>query len=307
MSSSIAAPALRAGAHPTHCVLALYLALATPPLLLPGRPSSWPLWLALHAAAVLVAWPPPPVRRTLGAVFARWPGPASLLLDWYPLLLVPLLYSELALLIPAVHGGHYYDALIQNVEEQVFGGQPSRDFAAALPFRWVSELLHGGYLSYYFLIYVPPILFYAAGRREAAQKAMFTVVLTFTVHYLFFIYFPVQGPHYLYPTPVAPEAAGPLYRLTHFVLIAASQGAAFPSSHVGVSVAQVLATARFQPRRAAWLGVLALLLALGAVYGGYHYATDAVCGALLGAVAVLLAPSAYRALGGTWPNGRNRA
>ena len=96
------------------------------------------------------------------------------------------------------------------------------------------------------------------------------------------------------------QAAGPIYHLTHLVLLAGSRGAAFPSSHVGVAFAQVVTTARFQPRFAAFLAPLALLLALGAVYGGYHYATDAICGLLLGGAAALVAPAAYRAFGGRW-------
>jgi membrane-associated phospholipid phosphatase len=287
--------------------MALYLVLATPPLLLPGRPSAWPLWLALHMAAALVAWPPAPVRRALEAFATRLPRTSRLVLDWYPLAFVPVLYAELSVLIPALHGNHFFDEHILRVEEVLFGGQPSRSFAAAFPFRWLSELMHAGYLSYYFLIYLPPIALYAAGQRHAADRAIFTVILTYALHYLFFLYYPVQGPHYVHPDPVAPEAMGPLYRLTHAVLDAgASRGAAFPSSHVGVAVAQVLTLARFRPRPAAALSVAALLLALGAVYGGYHYATDAVCGALLGSTAVLMAPVVYRMLGGRWQAAASR-
>lgn len=291
----------RSDSRPTRLLVALYLVLATPPLLLPGRPASWAWWLALHAVAALLAWPPPALGRLLEAAANRRPRAARLFLDWYPLLLVPVLYTELGNLIPAIHGSRYFDSLIQQVEVALFGGFPSRDFAVALPQRWFSELMHGGYLSYYFLIYVPPIALYASGRRAAAIRVMFSIILTYALHYLVFIHFPVQGPYYEFQTPVPGAAAGPLYRLTHGVLEAgASRGAAFPSSHVGVAVAQVLATGRFHPRAGLLLAPLALLLALGAVYGGYHYATDAVCGALLGTVAVVAAPAAYRALGGDW-------
>ena len=92
-----------------------------------------------------------------------------------------------------------------------------------------------------------------------------------------------------------------MYRLSHFVLEqGASRGAAFPSSHVGVSVAQALTMLRFRRRHASWVTVLTVLVALGSVYGGFHYGTDAIAGALLGTAAVLLAPAAFRALGGTW-------
>jgi membrane-associated phospholipid phosphatase len=65
-------------------------------------------------------------------------------------------------------------------------------------------------------------------------------------------------------------------------------------------VAQTLLALHFQRRLAPLLAVLTLLLAVGAVYGGFHYAIDASCGLLLGTGAVLLAPHAYRWLGGRW-------
>lgn len=293
----------RGGDRPTDRLLAIYILFATPPLLVPGRPAGWPLWLALHALVVLLAWPPARMRAMLSRLAAR--PVIRLLLDWYPILLVPVLYSELAQLIPALHGGRYHDALIQQVEQQVFGGQPSQDLAARFQFRWLSELMHAGYLSYYLVIYLPPILLYLAGRRAAAIRTIFAVMLTFVVHYVVFVYFPVLGPHYTYPTPIPAAAAGPIYHLTQMVLLAGSRGAAFPSSHVGVAVAQVVTTARFNRRLAPWLGALALLLGLGAVYGGYHYATDAICGALLGTITALLAPAAYRAFGGRWRQAAN--
>jgi len=282
-------------------LLALYLALATPPLLLPGRPPAWPAWLALHVAVALCAWPPRWVRAAFRGLAGPWQRPARLLLDWFPILLVPVVYAELAQLIPALHGAHYYDGLIQRIEERVFNGFPSRELAQAYPARWLSELLHAGYLSFYLVIYVPPLLLYATGRIDQARRTIFSVMLAFTLHYLVFVYFPVQGPRYLFPAPSGPLADGPIYQLSHWLLErGSSQGAAFPSSHVGVSVAQALTALRFQRKLAPVIGVLALLVAVGSVYGGFHYATDAVAGALLGTIAVLLAPAAFRVLGGDW-------
>ena len=159
-------------AQPVHRVLAIYLACATPPLLLPGRPPTWALWLALHLAVALVAWPPRQLQPLFSRLLEAWPRAARLLLDWFPLLLVPAIYAELAQLIPVLHPGHYYNALIQHLELQLFHGFPSREFAQAFPYRWISEVLHGGYLSFYAVIYVPPILLYAGGRPDQARRAI---------------------------------------------------------------------------------------------------------------------------------------
>ena len=287
--------------QPLDRLLALYLLIATPPLLLSQRPAAWPLLLLLHAAVGLIAFPPGPLRRGIERAHAARPKLLRILHDWYPVALIPALYGELALLNVAVHGGSYFDAIVLGWEEAVFGGQPSRELAAAAPRLWLSELLHGGYLSYYFIIYVPPLLLYLGGRREAFRRAVFALMFAFFLHYIFFIYFPVQGPRYLFPAPGGVLAEGPLYQLTHRLLEAgSSQGAAFPSSHVGVSVAQTLMALRFQRRLVPLLAILTGLLAVGAVYGGFHYAIDASCGVLLGILAVLLAPRMWRALGGSW-------
>src|SRR5690606_32570498 len=155
------------------------------------------------------------------------------------------------------------------------------------------------YLSYYAIIYGPPLLLYLAGRRADYHELLFPLMLTFLVSYLFFIYFPVQGPRYLFPPPGGGLEAGPAYRLAHRVLEAgSSQGAAFPSSHVAVAVAQTVLVARLLPRLLPAVAILAAGLAAGAVYGGFHYATDVVAGLALALVLITAAPRVRAVLGG---------
>jgi membrane-associated phospholipid phosphatase len=215
---------------------------------------------------------------------------------------VPALYTELAILNQAVWGGVYFDAIIMRWEAGLFGGQPSLEWAAAAPWLWLSEPLHAAYLAYYPLIYGPPLALWLARRRADLELAVFTLMLVFFAHYLFFIYFPVQGPRYLFAAPAGGIENGVFYALAHRLLEAgSSQGAAFPSSHVGVAVAQVIVVARFAPRMAMLLAGVAMALAGGAVYGGFHYATDAIFGILLGGAVAWLAPSLMRWLRGREP------
>ncbi|HEX6941257.1 MAG TPA: phosphatase PAP2 family protein [Longimicrobiales bacterium] len=286
----------RAGAgRATDRLFALYMLVSGVALAFPHRGAAWPILLAVHVGAAAFALRLPPFGRIAQALRARWPRAASIAGDWYPLALVPLLYAELVPLNLAVWGARYFDPVIQGVEAALFGGQPSRALAAAAPWLPLSEALHGAYLSYYFVIYGPPLILFLQGRREEFRQVVFGVMLVFFAHYLFFIYFPVQGPRYVFPAPDGPIAAGPLYKLAHAVLEAgSSQGAAFPSSHVGVAFAQTALAVRFLPRLAPWLAVLSAGLAVGAVYGGFHYATDAIAGLLLGLLVVGMAPAAAR-------------
>lgn len=289
----------RVAGLPLDRLFATYMLAALPALAFANRPSDWPLLLALHAAAILITWPVPAVQRALLHASPAARRYARAVLDWAPLLLVPLLYKELAILNIAVHGGTYFDDIVIAWEQVIFSGQPSRDWAAAAPLLWLSEPLHAAYLSYYFIIFVPPLLLFLRAERTAFRAAVFTLMLAFFAHYIFFIYFPVQGPRYLFPPPGGDLANGVFYQLAHRVLeVGSAQGAAFPSSHVGVSVAQTLIVARYLPRLAPVFVVLTTGLALGAIYGGFHYATDAVAGLALGVAAFVAAPYVARLLAG---------
>ncbi|HEX7050396.1 MAG TPA: phosphatase PAP2 family protein [Longimicrobiales bacterium] len=279
-------------------LFALYALISGAALAFPHRPATWPLLAALHIGAALVALRLPPLARPAAALARRRPTATRLLADWYPLLLLPALYAELAVLNKAVYDGRYFDPLILRLETLFFGGQPSRELAAAAPFLPLSEALHAAYLSYYLIIYGPPLLLYATGRTAEFRRVVFALMLTFFVHYLFFIYFPVQGPRYLFPAPDGPIAEGAIYHLAHRVLeVGSSQGAAFPSSHVAVSAAQTMLAVRYLPRLAPAVGIVSAALALGAVYGGFHYATDAVVGLALGLALAAAAPAVRRWVG----------
>ena len=120
-------------------------------------------------------------------------------------------------------------------------------------------------------------------------------MITFLGCYLVFIVFPVQGPRYLAEAP-ADIPSGPFRTLTLIVLDAgSSRGAAFPSSHMAVAVAQTLLTFRFQPKIVARpMALLVTGLGVGAVYGGFHYATDMLAGAVAGVAAALAVSAAGR-------------
>jgi membrane-associated phospholipid phosphatase len=278
-------------------LFALYLFISGIALLFPHRPKAWLMLLALHVFGIVLLLDIGPAPITSNWIAARWPRLARFIANWYVLALMPALYTELAVLNVAVHNGRYFDDIILRWEEQLFGGQPSRELAAAMPWLPLSEFLHFSYIAYYLIIYGPFILLYLRNREADHQRAAFTIMLTFFAHYVFFIYFPVQGPRYLFPAPTGEIENGVMYQLAHRILEAgSSRGAAFPSSHVGVSFAQTALAFVLLRRWAPILLVLSTGLAVGAVYGGFHYATDAAVGLAFGLLLFFLAPRAARAL-----------
>lgn len=233
------------------------------------------------------------VLITIG-MWALWrtddSGLKRLVGDLLPLIVAPLLYGEIPMLI-AVVGTTYHDAVVQGWEARLFGGQPAKTLAGHLPWAAVSEVLHAGYLAYYPVIFIPPLILLWRGERRGYAQTVLALTVTYTVCWTIFVLFPVQGPRYLWDAPVG-MPAGLVRRMAVQILAAgSSRGAAFPSSHMAVSAVQAIMAWRWQRRIAPVLGVVALLVGLGAVYGGFHYAIDIAAGAMLGAAvgAVILA------------------
>ena len=69
----------------------------------------------------------------------------------------------------------------------------------------------------------------------------------------------------------------------------------FPSGHTAASLATALAVGSYMPLAGIVLGILALSIAVGSVVGRYHYAADAIAGAIFAILAFLMV-SAVRGL-----------
>lgn len=270
-----------AGARPAGVVALVYLMATLPLAFVAGlRGGSWS-GLALHV--MLVA-------GTAMAAFASAPRQLRGVYAWLPLVIVPVLYAELPFLMTAA-GGNYADAVVQRWERALFG-YPATELAASMPWLWVSEPLHLAYFLYYPLIYVPPLVLFLRGAHDDFEQAVTALVGTFVLCFAIFTVFPVQGPRYLVGSPAPP---GWMRETVLRVLEAgSSRGAAFPSSHVAVAVAQVGMAWRRGSRLTPVYGMVTLLLAAGAVYGGFHYAVDAVAGVIVGLAVVAAAPGLVR-------------
>lgn len=228
------------------------------------------------------------------AFWRRAPGWAR---DWVGVVAVPVMYSELPAVIGNPGPSAMFDATVLRWEVALFGGQPAQSLAERFPSVWLSEPLHAAYVSYYAIVALVPVLVYAFRRREQFHEAVFVLLFTFAVCFLGFVVFPVQGPRYSGTSyaPGGPIRAFALWVLDH----GSSRGTAFPSSHVAVTTAQCVLAVRYFGARGALLIPLGVGLALGAVYGGFHYGVDALAGAgagaLLAAAGLRLASTAGRA------------
>jgi membrane-associated phospholipid phosphatase len=220
---------------------------------------------------------------------ATWlPRTPARLRRWAPMLTLLFLY--------AVGHTNTRDLIVIGWEQSLFGGQPSVAWAARFPSQALSELLHLAYIAYYPIIFAVPALLEVRKRRDDFDAAVFVLLLTFLACFLAYAVFPVAGPRYVWPA--APAAHdGPVRTFTNWLLESrSSRGTAFPSSHVAVATAQCVIATRYFGQRGALLAIPVVLLGLGAVYGGYHYAIDVLAGALFGVLTALSGFATLRAV-----------
>jgi membrane-associated phospholipid phosphatase len=222
----------------------------------------------------------------------------------YPVLLTPFLYTELDLL-NQLHVQGYLDPTVESWEEALFGAQLSVVWAERQPWRWLSELMHLGYFSYYLLIPISAVVVYRRGGQGDLHRFTMVTGLAFFLCYVAFVVFPVTGPRYLYDQLQGTPARALLFDAVHAVAEGgSSKGTAFPSSHVAATVAAWLACRRVA-RRWYWTAApFVLLLTLGTVYGRFHYAVDALAGVFVALAAWKLAPALTRRIS---PGDRGRS
>lgn len=272
----------------TLLVLFLYTRMSDPSAILMARVRFLAMTLALWGVYRLV-----PCRLMLGI---RGVVQLALLGLWYPET------YDFNRLFPNL------DHLFAQWEQQLFGCQPALLFSQVLPSHVASELFDMGYGSYYFMIAVTA-LFYFAFRYREFERATFVILASFFVYYLIYIFLPVVGPTFYYHAvglKTIAEGVFPNvhdYFLTHtaslpspgytdgvfyqFVEDAKAAGerptAAFPSSHVGVSTICMLLAWHSGNRRLFFVYLpFYIFLCCATVYIQAHYLIDAIAGLITG-------------------------
>jgi membrane-associated phospholipid phosphatase len=199
--------------------------------------------------------------------------------ELYPLLAIGVFWVELGVLQRVCQApGH--DARVAAWDLMVFGQHLHRTWSAAMPARWLSELMYGAYFSYYLILIVPPLALAVRRRLDALRDVGLRVTATYLSCFAFYVVWPVFGPHAADPSAAAAGTPGFLHSLVDLARgLGDSPGTAFPSSHVAGALTMAWAAWPWVPRPAGLvLASLALLVAPATVYTGNHYAIDALAG-----------------------------
>lgn len=202
------------------------------------------------------------------------------------------------------------DHVFAQVEQNIFGCQPALMFYTKFSHPVISELLSMGYVSYYFLMAIV-VFYYFIYKYEHFEKSAFILFFSFFLSYVVFIFLPVAGPQFYFQAAgIDNIAAGIFPNIGHYfldhqdcmpiigyengffyhLLVTAHEAgerpiAAFPSSHVSVTVTMVILAFKGNRKLGITVFIFFVLLAFSTVYVRAHYAIDAITGIIWGTIA----------------------
>jgi membrane-associated phospholipid phosphatase len=215
------------------------------------------------------------------------PESASMALrDWLPVALT---------LIPYYQAGQFFTGPNEKIQDQLIAlDRRLLSFVPHLGQRWervAHQIMEWAYMMCYPIIPLGLAVLYAAGLRRDARTFWFLVLIPTYFCYCFTPFVPALPPRSLGKQPAA---AKPI-RLRVFNLwllkYGSIQAISFPSAHVAASLAVSLVLLRTVPIAGVIFLFVTFWIAVAAVGGGYHYASDV----LLGAATTLLVFAAWDA------------
>jgi membrane-associated phospholipid phosphatase len=176
-------------------------------------------------------------------------------------------------------------------ELAVFAMPPAAWLHAHAP-GWLSEFFAFGYLCFYPMYPIIGVTLWFWRTRPNYQSAFrrMTDALSsgYMVCYATYLLWPTQSPNHTYKL-AAPASTGWFHALIRFVQgTAGVHGNAFPSAHIMLAFVVLIFVWRYFPQIAPWLLLISILMCLGAVYDGYHWASDTIVGAIIGCISGLL-------------------
>jgi len=209
--------------------------------------------------------------------------------DWYPMAMFIVCFEEVSRLSFVIRE-EWQDHLLLKLEADWFSVPPTV-WLGLHGSAFLTEVLEVGYFSYFVLLIFVGGMLYPWKDRRPFRRVMDATVLAYVTCYVIFILFPTEGPAHtlagLHNFPI--PGGGPFHWMVGLIQRNAGvHGNAFPSAHVAGGVVALYFAWRYVPKLGGVLTPLVLLLCVGAVYDRYHYFSDVVAGAIVGAAAALM-------------------
>jgi PAP2 superfamily len=207
---------------------------------------------------------------------------------------VPLLYLLVGYWLPALivdTPDRRFEQRLLDADRRLFGREGLSRFERRAP-RAIIEYLELAYLLCYAVVPAGYACLLLTGHDADAIDRFWSVVLLAAFPcYGLLPWMPTRAPRAIEPPRGATRSS--FRELNLAVLNRASvQWNTFPSGHTAASLATALAVGREMPLAGLVLGVVAVSIAAGSVVGRYHYAADAIVGAVVAVMAFVMAAAA---------------
>ncbi|MCU4177198.1 phosphatase PAP2 family protein [Carboxylicivirga sp. N1Y90] len=190
-----------------------------------------------------------------------------------------------------------WDSYLDMADMWMFGFQPALLFSKVLNHGLFSELMFMGYFSYYLMPLATFVVVWV-NRKVHFEKVSFIILTSFFLYYVLFILMPAEGPQYFYAFPHNQiEAKGVFaFLVKQIQLLGEAPTAAFPSSHVGVSVIILLILSKHKLMLFWILLPFVIILCFSTVYIKAHYAVDVFAGLISAPLILKLSSYIYSKL-----------
>jgi membrane-associated phospholipid phosphatase len=215
---------------------------------------------------------------------------------YYPLLYLPLLYKEMAILIPAIRRVDF-DALMARLDYRIWGAHAT---------VWLERLQTPPlteFLQLAYTLFIPMVILVAAAlwsKRLYPEFRYygFLVTLGFLASYVGYFLVPVRGPRFFLAHLQHIDLQGlwlfgPMQHLLD--RLESAHYDCFPSGHIELTLIAWWSSRHVSAKLFAVFSVYSICIVSATVYLRYHYTVDVFAGAALAAVLLAVAPRLYAA------------
>ncbi|MBN2226782.1 MAG: phosphatase PAP2 family protein [candidate division Zixibacteria bacterium] len=213
----------------------------------------------------------------------------------YPALFFLYFYRQTGGLIHLFFPG-FLDYHLTTFEKSILGINFTLWIDQNLVNVWLNEIITFCYVLYYPMI--PTFLFFlfAKKRYDLIASSLVAICITFFISYSLFFLYPIEGPRYFFADQYSSTLPGFVFRpLVEYIMAnSAVHGGCMPSSHVAVALVMLIFCLKYYRRIGILMTPIVFGLALGTFYGRFHYVSDVVVGAAIGAIVTALTLKYYR-------------
>jgi membrane-associated phospholipid phosphatase len=214
---------------------------------------------------------------------------------WYAVPLILTCFKEIYLILNYIKP-HDIDELLIVLDWKIFGVNPTQ-WAYSFANPYLTEFLQVIYLFYYFMIIIYGLELYLWKRYPEYKYAMFMIVVSFWVSYIFYILLPAVGPRFTLHNfrAISHELPGVLFteKIRDFLNFGESippgtlnpiefaQRDAMPSAHVTLAILVAFLSHKIRSKSFYFYFPCCILMTISTIYLRYHYVVDIFAGIIV--------------------------